>query len=301
MHGLLRGWEHPCNAAGAAGQAACPCCCSLGGRGLARRVRDSFLSWIPVTSPPPPFPGCHSRCTASSCSSSFTPPRPPCCAPHCLTLSHPVCPPPTPLAALPGEAELVSPWEVEVDPEEERRRADEARRAQQAAARAHRARQGSRRWVPARFGGMTGACCAVLGGGGLAAGRAGAAQKAMALLARVCGSVGRAPHNACVHAPTSFALDPVIVLSTPAAPRPPPPSVFSYAEAEGGEGGAAALAAQAQRAQQLLSYHLQVPACPLCLLLVDRCGAVPGVWGCTHVRVCGTPPSACLVLRAGGA
>ena len=49
-------------------------------------------------------------------------------------------------AALPEqETERVSPWEIEVDPEEERRRADDARRQRQAAARALRARQ-NRRW-----------------------------------------------------------------------------------------------------------------------------------------------------------
>ena len=48
-------------------------------------------------------------------------------------------------AALPGETESVSPWEVEVDPDEERRRGEEARRQQQAAARAQRARQSIRR------------------------------------------------------------------------------------------------------------------------------------------------------------
>lgn len=64
----------------------------------------------------------------------------------------PLCSPvprsgPLPLTAVPGESETVSPWEVEVDPEEERRREAEALRLQQAAARAFRgnARQSSRR------------------------------------------------------------------------------------------------------------------------------------------------------------
>lgn len=42
---------------------------------------------------------------------------------------------------------MVSPWELEVDPDEERRRHAEAHRQQQAAARAKRARASSRRWV----------------------------------------------------------------------------------------------------------------------------------------------------------
>ncbi len=50
-------------------------------------------------------------------------------------------------AALPDENETVSPWELEIDPDEERRRAEEARRQVQAAARAQRARQSSRRWA----------------------------------------------------------------------------------------------------------------------------------------------------------
>ncbi|KAL4434797.1 hypothetical protein ABPG77_005324 [Micractinium sp. CCAP 211/92] len=49
--------------------------------------------------------------------------------------------------ALPDENETVSPWELEIDPDEERRRAEEARRQVQAAARAQRARQSSRRWA----------------------------------------------------------------------------------------------------------------------------------------------------------
>lgn len=48
-------------------------------------------------------------------------------------------------SALPDENETVSPWELEIDPDEERRRAEEARRQVQAAARAQRARQSSRR------------------------------------------------------------------------------------------------------------------------------------------------------------
>ncbi|KAL4423903.1 hypothetical protein ABPG75_001204 [Micractinium tetrahymenae] len=50
--------------------------------------------------------------------------------------------------ALPDENETVSPWELEIDPDEERRRAEEARRQVQAAARAQRARQSSRRSAP---------------------------------------------------------------------------------------------------------------------------------------------------------
>lgn len=54
-------------------------------------------------------------------------------------------------AALPDENETVSPWELEIDPDEERRRAEEARRQVQAAARAQRARQSSRRWACASW------------------------------------------------------------------------------------------------------------------------------------------------------
>lgn len=48
-------------------------------------------------------------------------------------------------AGMQGDTERISPWELEIDPDEEQRRCDEARKQQQAAARAQRARASARR------------------------------------------------------------------------------------------------------------------------------------------------------------